>query len=483
MIKQRLITLCRVLGMLLILEAGFMLLSLGVAIIYKGNDIVPLLISTIITLFVGLFLRIPVIGKDILQIDRKLGFLIVALIWLIMSIFGALPYFFGGYIPNYANAFFETMSGFTTTSATIIEDVEIIPKGILFWRSLTNWIGGIGIVVIVISFIPFIGGGGMALFSAEVNGPHKNKLSPHITTTAKIIISIYTSLTIIAALLLWIGGMTLFDAICHAFSTLSSGGFSTKNTSITLYSPLIQYLLIIFMIPSGINFPIMYYALKGRFKKIIVNEEFKVYIYIIIISTILIFLLVYNTHLGLEATFRHSLFQVVSIITSAGFVSMDYTNWGVSASLILFLLMFSGAMSGSTTGGLKIIRVLVLFKNAKNVIHQNLHKNAYLPLKFEKKVIDQRVINNVLGMFLLYLATFIVAVLLLVGVGVGFEEAVGGSISCLSNMGTGFGEIGAFGNYGELSWSAKAIFVSLMYVGRLELVTVFALFMPAFWKN
>ena len=483
MIKQRYITLMRVIGILLILEAGFMLLSLGVAIAYGGNDIVPLSLSTGITMMVGLTLRFFKRRQRITQIDPKLGFMIVAMIWLVMSVFGALPYFLGGYTKSYFDAFFESMSGFSTTSATIITNVEALPNGILFWRSLTNWIGGVGIVVIVISFIPFFGGGGMSLFAAEVTGPNKGKLSPHIKTTGKIIVAIYVSLTLIAALCLWIGGMTPFDAVCHAFATLSSGGFSTKNTSISLYSPLIHYILIVFMIPSGINFPLMYYAIKGRFRKIVINEEFKVYIYAILVATGVIFLLTYDTSLGLEASFRHSLFQTVSIITSAGFISYDYALWGTSASLILLLLMFSGAMSGSTTGGLKIIRIIILFKNAKQIIKRSFHKRAVLPIKFEKQIVEPRVVHNVLIVFLLCIITFVVAVLALVGMGLDLEEAAGASVSCLSNMGTGFGDIGAFGDYSTIPNSAKAIFISLMYLGRLELVTVLVLFMPSFWKS
>lgn len=483
MIKQRFLSLFRVIGILLMLEAFFMLLSLAIAIAYGTNDILPLGISTGITLIVGLSLRVFIRKPKQGQIDRKLGYMIVAMIWLFMSLFGALPYFIGGYTQSYFDAFFESMSGFSTTSATIMTNIEALPNGILFWRSLTNWIGGVGIVVIVISFVPFFGGGGMSLFAAEVTGPNKDKLSPHIRTTAKIIVGIYVGLTLLAALLLWAGGMEGFDAVCHAFSTLSSGGFSTKNDSISLYSPLIQYILILFMIPSGINFPIMYYAIKGRFRRIVVNEEFKVYIYAILVASSIIFLLSYDTSIGLEASLRHSLFQTVSIITSAGFISYDYALWGTSASLILLLLMFSGAMSGSTTGGLKIIRIIILFKNARQIIKRSFHRRAVIPLKFEKQIVDPQVVHNVLIVFLLFTITFVVALLVLVGLGMGFVEAAGASVSCLSNMGTGFGEIGAFGDYSNVSYPAKAIFVSLMYLGRLELVTVLVLFMPSFWKK
>lgn len=472
----------KILGMLLIMEAGFMLLSLLVAQLFPSTDSLPLLVSTLITLISGISLRIITRKLKIKNIDRKLGFLIVSMIWLVMSLYGALPYFLGGYLPTFFDAFFESLSGFTTTSATVVSDVEALPNGILFWRSLTNWIGGVGIVVIFISFIPFIGGG-MSLFAAEVTGPQKEKFSPHIRTTAKIIVGIYCGLTVMAALSLWIAGMEAFDSVCHALTTLSSGGFSTQNNSISLYSPTIQYIIILFLIPSGINFPILYYALKGRFKRIWINEEFRVYIYVILLSTAFLLLLTYNPSLGLEESLRHSLFQTVSLITSAGFISFDYGEWGSSASLLLVILMFSGAMSGSTTGGLKLARVILLFKNARNIIRKSLHPRAIIPLRFENKIVEPRVLNNVLLVFLLYILSFSVASLALIGLGLGVEESAGASLSCLSNMGIGFGEIGSFGNYSFLSYPIKSILLVLMYLGRLELVTVLVLFMPSLWKK
>jgi len=471
-----------VLGMLLMLEAGFLLISLFVALYYKGDDIKPLFICSIITFAFGAILRFPLFKQQKIKIDRRLGFLIVSLIWVIMSAFGALPYYIGGYT-SYTDAYFETMSGFTTTGASVISNVEILPKGILFWRSLTNWIGGIGIVVLVISFIPFIGVGGMALFSAEVAGPSKDKLSPHIRKTGKILISIYSSLTILCIICLWISGMNLFDSVCHSFSTLASGGFSTKNASGAAFSPVTQYVLILFMFPAGTNFTLIYYAIKGQYKKIWINEEFKAYILITIIATFFITFLIYDPHLGLESSFRHALFQVSSLSTSTGFVNDDYTTWTLPAIFILYLLMFSGAMSGSTSGGLKIIRVILLFKNAKKILQQSISPKGYLPVKFEKKVVPTTVMNNVMTMFFLYITTYIFGVLLLVSFGVGIIESMGGAVSCMSNIGPGLGICGGFGNYSSFSDFAKWVLSSLMYLGRLELITVFCLFMPAFWRK
>ena len=344
----QIITGLRVIGLLLILEAGFMALSLLPSLYYRQGDFFALLFSTLITLSVGLLCRIKRVDKQ-LSIDKRLGISIVALIWLLIGFFGSLPYLIGGYIPNIADAVFETLSGLTTTGATILSDVESLPKGILFWRSLTHWIGGVGIVVIVVSFVPFIGGGGMALFSAESAGPSKTKISPHIATTGKIICGIYAVLTMICCLVYWLCGMEFFDAICHAFSTLASGGFSTKNTSAAAFSPLIQYMMILFMLPAGINFLLIYRLLKGQFSALKNNDEFKAYVGGIIFAFVLIFLFTYNSSANFELTLRNALFQTVSFITSTGFVSADYTSWSLPAIWVILLLMFSGAMSGSTT--------------------------------------------------------------------------------------------------------------------------------------
>ena len=464
------------------MEAAFMLLSIGVSLLYDGRDTMALLNSAILTFLVGFFLRVPLIKRQTIHIDQRLGFLIVALIWAIMSAFGALPLYLGGYA-SYTDAYFETMSGFTTTGATVISNVESLPRGVLFWRQLTNAIGGIGIVVIVISFIPFVGGGAMAMFSAEVAGPDKGKLSPHIKKTGSILLSIYVGLITLSTLWLWIGGMSLYDAVCHSFAAMASGGLSTKNYSAAAFSPLIQYLLILSMIPSGINFTLMYYFIKKQYKKIWINEEIKTYFAIIIVATVILTALIYDPSLGLETSFRHAIFQVVSLTTSTGFVNADFSQWATPAVFLLFLLMFSGAMSGSTSGGLKIVRIILLFKMAKNIIKRSVHSRAVFPLRFEKKIVEKPVLRNVLTMFLLFLTTYICGVLLFIILGIDFLEASGAAISFLSNMGPGLGKNGGFNNFADFPLAAKWIGSFLMFAGRLELITVFVLFMPSFWKK
>lgn len=468
--------------MLLMLEAAFMLISVGVSLLYDGSDTMALLNSAILTFFVGFVLRVPLIKRQTIHIDQRLGFLIVALIWAIMSAFGALPLYVGGYA-SYTDAYFETMSGFTTTGATVISNVESLPRGVLFWRQLTNGIGGIGIVVIVISFIPFVGGGGMAMFSAEVAGPSKGKLSPHIKKTGAILLKIYVGLIALSTLWLWIAGMSFYDAICHSFAALASGGLSTRNYSGAAFSPLIQYLLVLSMIPSGINFTLMYYFLKRQHKKIWINEELKTYFALIIFATAILTALIYDPSLGLETSFRHALFQVVSLSTSTGFVNADFSQWAAPAVFLLFIIMFSGAMSGSTTGGLKIVRVIILFKMAKNIVKRSVHSRAVIPIRFEKQIVAKPVLRNVLTMFLLFITTYIIGVLFFILSGIDFLEASGASVSFLSNMGPGLGKNGGFNNFAPFPVAAKWMGSFLMFAGRLELITVFVLFLPSFWKR
>lgn len=480
--KEQIITGVRVIGLLLILEAGFMSLSLIPALYYKQGDFFALLISALITLCAGMLCRIKRVEKQ-LSIDKRLGISIVALIWLLIGFFGSLPYLIGGYIPNIADAVFETTSGLTTTGATILSDVESLPKGILFWRSLTHWIGGVGIVVIVVSFVPFIGGGGMALFSAESAGPSKTKISPHIATTGKIICGIYAVLTLVCCLVYWICGMGFFDAVCHAFSTLASGGFSTKNTSAAGFSPLIQYMMILFMVPAGINFLLIYRLLKGQFSVLKNNDEFKAYMFGILFSCVLIFLFTYNSSADFELTLRNALFQTVSFITSTGFVSADYTSWTMPAIWVILVLMFSGAMSGSTTGGLKLVRVILLFKNAKSITKRGVHSQAFIPIKMDGRIVQDSVINNVMAIFLMFILLLILVSFSLVCMGIGIEEAIGAGISCVFNMGPGLRESGGFGCFAHFPDAAKLVLSLAMYLGRLEIATVLVLFMPSFWKK
>lgn len=479
---NRWLTVLHVIGILLIIEGVFMLISLIPSYIYGGSDAEIISLSALFTICLGTGLFFTV-RKSEVAITRKQGFVIVALIWIVMSCCGALPLYLGHYVPSFTDAFFETMSGFTTTGATILSGVESIPKGILFWRSFTHWIGGIGIVVIVLSFIPFIGGGGMALFAAEVAGPDKSKISPHTEKTGKILIGVYSLITFLCIITYWACGMNFYDAICHAFSTMGTGGFSTKNDSAANFTPLIQYAMILFMTLGGTNLLLVYYSFKGNFFKIKRNEEIRTYLLIILVATLIIFLWTYDPHVTNETTLRNALFQVVSFMTTTGFVSCDYNYWATPAIIVLIMVMFSGAMSGSTTGGLKVVRIVLLMKNANNIIKKGIHSNAFIPIKLDGKVVSDDVIYNVVAMFILYLITLCIGILLLVANKIQLEEAIICAVSSISNVGPGFGQSGGFGNFAHFPDVAKWTLAMLMYVGRLEIVTVFVILTPSFWKR
>ncbi|MBP3253227.1 MAG: TrkH family potassium uptake protein [Bacteroidales bacterium] len=472
----------QVIGMLLMMESVFMAVcSIASAVADQYRAVQYTLLAAAITLFTGLVMWLPV-RKCKLNVDKREGFLIVTLIWIIFSFFGALPSYLGGYIPSFTDAYFETMSGFTTTGSSVLQDVESLPYSVGLWRIMTQWIGGIGIVVIMLSIIPFVGGSGMALFSAEVAGPTKSKIAPHIKETSKALLIVYMSLTVIYFAVYYALDMPLYDAICHCFTTVATAGLSSKNLSAMAFSVPVQYAMIGFMILSGTNLLFIYSAAHGRFKEIFKSEELRVYYAIIIIATLLIFVLTCSSSQDLEQTFRNSLFMVCSVLTSTGLINCQYDLWPVGAVLVLILLMFSGAMSGSTTGGLKIVRMMVLFKNARNAISKGIHSNAFIPVTINHRMLPQETIFNVFNVFLLYIISLVAGTLILTFTGVHVEESLVAGISSLSNMGPGFGA-NAYGNFSDFTPLAKITMAFMMCAGRLELVTVYCIFAKSFRKR
>jgi len=356
--------LMKVMGVLLVILAGFMLTSLIVSVYYH-EPILPIILSAAITAAFGGVLFFFGNSHSNKNIGKREGYMIVALTWVIISVFGSLPFIISGVIPSFTNAFFETMSGFTTTGSSILTDIESVPKNILYWRAMTHWVGGMGIIVLTVAILPFLGIGGMQLLIAEMPGIAPDKLHPKITATAKRFWGIYVILTTIEVLLLWAGEMNLFDSVCHAFATMATGGFSTKNDSIAGFLPYTQYIIIIFMILAGTNFTLHYFAFHGKIKKMFKNEEFKTYLSIIVAITIVLTSgLIAMQHTGIEKAFRDSLFTVVSILTTTGFVTTDYILWPVYLWILVASLMFIGGSAGSTGGGVKIIRHLLLLKNS-----------------------------------------------------------------------------------------------------------------------
>ncbi len=472
----------KVLGLILVFESLFMLLCAGVSTIYGEQDIQAFLISFGITFVVGgacwLFNR--EVEKE--QLKRE-SFIVVTMVWVIMSVFGSLPYVLSGTIPSITNAFFETISGFTTTGASVVNDIEALPHGILFWRSITHLIGGMGIIVLAVAILPFFGFGGMQLYSAEAAGVTNDKLHPRIAQTAKSLWGIYVFLVLLETVFLMFGGMPLFDALCHSFGTLASGGFSTKNDSIAGYSPYIQYVIIFFMIFAGTNFALFYFVWKGNWKKLISNSEMKIFLSIIVLLSLCIGVTLYfHTDMSFERSFRDALFQVVSVITSTGFVTADYTLWHPYLTFVIFVLMFSGSCVGSTSGGIKIFRHMILFKNINIEFRKMSHPLAVFPLKIGKKNVSSEIVYKVLAFYVLYIVIFMGGSLVMTIVGLDIDSAMGAVATTMGGIGPGLGSVGPVDNFFNIPDLGKWVLSLLMLLGRLELFSVSILFSPNFWK-
>jgi len=473
----------RVLGILQLLLTLFFLVSLPVAMLY-GNSLQPLAFSGLITLGSGALCFW--LGGAIKpgSIQKREGYLVVFLCWLIMPLTGMLPFLFSGDIPHVADAFFESVSGYTTTGASILTDIESVRKDILFWRSFIQWIGGMGIIVLTVAILPFLGIGGNDLFMAEAPGPTSEKIHPRIQETARRLWLLYLGLTLLLIGLLKVGGMSLFDAINHAFTTMATGGFSTRNNSIAAFtSPYIQYILALFMFIAGTNYMVLYLAFKRKWASVWRMDEFKAYLLLVLLAA---FPLTLQVHLvsgvDLERSFRDSLFQVISLITTTGFITADYLQWGTFAVLLLFLLLFVGGCAGSTSGGVKVIRSVVFFRNTYLEFKRILHPNAILALKINRETVRGRVTTHVMIFLLLYIATFCVGSLWLTFLGYDLETSIGAVATCLGNVGPGIGKVGPVYNFSWMSDSAKYILSFLMLLGRLELFTMFILFTPHFWR-
>ncbi len=479
-----------IMGLLILFNGGFMLIAAMVSGIYKDGVTLDIFLAGIATIFSGVLLMFVTRGHK-REVKKKEGYIIVAFGWLIMSLSGALPYLFSESIPNFTNAFFETISGYTTTGATVLNDIESLPKGILFWRSTTHWIGGMGIIVLAIAILPLLGIGGMQLFAAEAPGPSADKLHPRITDTAKRLWLIYVGYTAAETILLKTAGMSFFDAINHSMSTLSTGGFSTKNDSLAHWNdqPVIQYIVMIFMFLAGVNFVLSYFAFKGKVQKIIKDDEFKFYFRGILFFTIITTFVVYfqpDIIPGIEAlenSIRHSLFQVLAVVTTTGFVTADYTSWTPFITVLFFGIMFLGGSAGSTAGGVKVVRHMLMIRNGLLEFKRILHPNAVIPVRYNNKSVSGEIVYNILGFFILYMLMFIIGALVLGFLGLDFESAIGGAASSLGNVGPAFGILGPLNNYSELPALGKWWCSFLMLLGRLELFTVLILFTPYFWKK
>ena len=474
----------RVIAVLILMIGGLMLTGLPVSYYLECGDAMPLLQSGLICLAVGLLLWLfPFRGDNTTK--KREGYLIVAAGWLAMVSFSMLPYLLSGVIPDIPGAFFETVSGMTTTGASVLNDIESVSEGILYWRSLTQWIGGMGIIVLTVAIFPLLGIGGIELFVAEAPGPTSDKLHPRIQETAKRLWLIYVALTGLLTLILWAVGMSFYEAINHAFTTMATGGFSTRNASMAAFDlPAIQYPIILFMFLAGTNYTVIYFGLKGKFRKVWQSDEFRAYLALVGVLSVIVTLVVKsNTDLAWEKAFRDSIFQIVSIITTTGFVSADYTAWHPSLTMLFFVLMFVGASAGSTSGGIKIIRNLVFFKNSFLEFKRIIHPRAIVPLKLNGQIVPGRIITHIIIFLLLYLILFLIGSIVVSAMGLDFLTSIGAVATCLGNVGPGIGDVGPVDNFAWLSGGIKLVLSFLMLLGRLEIFTILVLFTPYFWKS
>ncbi|MEA1873686.1 MAG: TrkH family potassium uptake protein [Bacteroidota bacterium] len=472
----------RILSLNLFILSASLLICIGIALLYSEN-FYPFVFSVLITFSLGLilFLLSRNVDKD-RDTNRKDAYFTVTSSWVLLGLMGTFPYIFSGAIPSFVNALFESVSGFTTTGSSILNEIESLPKSILFWRSLTHWIGGIGIIMLVIIILPSLKIGGYYLFTSESS--FQEKVKPKIRQVGTRLLMIYFGITVIETALLLLGKMNLFESVCHAFGTVATGGFSPKNASIADYSPYIQYVIMIFMLLSGTNFIIHYYLFKRDFSKIKEAEEFKFYLLLIfIIGSIITATLFFNMNKPLETSFRESFFQVISIITCTGYVTADYLTWTEFAWVLIFFSMFLGGSIGSTAGGIKMIRHLIVVKSIKSLFRQLIHPHAIIPVRVNNKILTNELNNSVLSFIGLYFITFLIGTFLMIALGLDGKTASSSVATCMAGIGPGIGTVGPASNFAHIPAFGKILLSFFMIIGRLEIYTVIMLFTRNFWKS
>lgn len=473
------------LGALLVLEAVFMLLSSGVAFLYEESDALPILYAALITMgFAGLGILLG--RKTEKRLGKREGYIIVALVWIVFSLFGMLPFYLSGAIPSITDAYFETMSGFTTTGSSILTDVEVLSHGLHFWRSLTHWLGGMGIIVLSLAILPFFGIGGMSLYTAEATGATYEKLRPKIKDTAKLLWGIYVLLTALETVCLSLLGMDVFEAVCHSFSTLATGGYSTRNAGMAAFSPAIQYVVTIFMFLAGINFSMLYFLFKGKINRLKEDEELHWYVGAVVVLTVvmtlaLLFLDKSYPATDVEKAFRDSAFVVVTLMTTTGFSGVDYTLWHPLLLCIAIFLLFTGASAGSTAGGMKWSRLAFMFKNVRCEFKRLIHPNAIIPVRMNGKVVNSSVANGIVAFLFVYMVTVLGGTIVFTFFGLPLSEAFGAAATSIGNVGPGLGLSGPAGNFALMPIPVKWMMSFFMLLGRLELFTVLLIFTPSFW--
>lgn len=474
----------KVLGYLMVIIGLCMIPPLMISFLTSGNDTFAFLISMVITLIIGYLLTLIKAEKSSIIKTRE-GLAIVTLSWLFASLFGALPFYLSGSTATYVDAFFETVSGFTTTGATIITDIEILPKGILFWRSFTHWIGGMGILVVAVAILRVMGSGSFHVFKAESPGPVSERFVPKIKDTAKILYTSYIVITLAEFILLLLGGMSPFESAIHTFGTLGTGGFSTRNGSIGAFnSAYITIVISIFMILSGVNFSLYYDVVRGKWREVLKNSELRLYLGIIGFSVVAIMISTNNSlYNNIFEAFQHALFQVSSLMTTTGYTSFDYEQWSTFAKSILFMLMFVGGSAGSTGGSIKVIRILILAKLVKREFIKILHPRSVVSVKVNGQAVADDTLLNIASFFMLYMLIFVFGSIIVSLEGIGLLSSASAVAATLGNIGPGFDFVGPTQTYALFSIPTKILLSFFMLLGRLELFTVLALFAPKFWKS
>ena len=488
--------LVKIISILLLIVSGFMIFPIIAACYYGESHIIKyFVIPIVISLIFFIIIKIITLHQQQKALSTKGGFIFVALSWITVSLLGAIPYYFSGYFPSFTDSFFESISGFTTTGATILSDIEALPKAILFWRGLTQWLGGMGIVVLTVAIFPLLGIGGLQLIRAEAPGPSVDKITPKIAGTAKILWFTYIAFTVIQTILLVLGGLNFFDALTHTFATLATGGFSPRNGSLGYYnSAFVDWVTMLFMLMGGINFIVYFKLITGKFQSIARSTELKAYLTIFIVSTLIIAFNLHGNNLHgnnlngksyetIGNSLRFAGFQAASIMTTTGFITGDYKNWPMLSQAIIFILMFVGGCSGSTGGGIKVIRIVTLVKQGINEIKLLIRPRGIYSIRIDKKVVKKRLVYSVSGFVILYFFFIFFLTVITASGNHDLFTSFSAAVSAIGNVGPGFGKIGPINNYGFFQEYIKWFLSFGMLAGRLEIYTVLALFLPTFWKK
>jgi trk system potassium uptake protein len=468
-------------GTVLIGVSAALAVTTLVAVFLHDGSFLPLLLSTLIAAAAGGATRLLTHVPD--DINFREAFVTVTFSWIVVAIVGSLPYMLSGTLTAPAQAFFESMSGFTTTGSTVLADIEGTLPGILLWRSITQWLGGMGFIVLGVAILPYLGVGGMQLFRLEAPGPTADRLRPRIRETAKLLWMVYLVLTVALMVLFRLAGMQLFDAVNHALTTMPTGGFSTRADSLAAFSAAAQWITILFMFLAGTSFTLHYRALARGMPPYWRDAEWRLYVAVVAAATLMVAVLIFDAGVPLEQTLREAMFQVVAILTTTGYATTDFALWAPAAQVILFLLFFLGGMAGSTAGGMKMIRVLLVLKQAWLEIRKQLHPRAIFVPKVGGRPVREHILLNVLGFVLLYMMLFGVGTLAMASLGISLPAAAGAAATSISNVGPALGELGPAAHFGDLPWQGHVIMSFLMVVGRLEIYTVLLLFHPALWRR